>query len=525
LQCGDRSTPGRDATKFTSQQRACRASASIHRARRPVDENARGRRPNCALRSAALRLMKDELTDTSASTGFAWRGEPDAGRRALLAASLALAAARARSQTAPSAGSSTRLALLIGNRAYPDPFDLPPTPKNVRDVGAALERRGFQVTPAIDQKPDELRSTIQSFARLANAAPPNATVMFYFTGHGMQVDAENLMLGAGVSPDSKEDTLLKSSLHLRRDVIDQLPRRPQGLSIAVIDACRTSLRAALTATDGFNQVEAPLGCLIVFSTAAGRPAIAPAVETLNTFYTASLVKLLNNAADELSFSDLFRLVKIDVQQTMQNHPIQAIRQFTQFPFIAENTQVRFPLSEHPVARAAPPVTVANAAEEATAWHELQESLWPADVVRLAEAYLKAYPESRVAGSAQVAHEGASEGVRALRSNEVRLYRSAFQPKTTRTDWIEELKKAARGDKDAAARIARTYLRGEGDVERDPNRYEGWLQYAAALGNGIASYELALYYRRQGQPVPAAQYESRAKELGYTPPRGLDNIRK
>jgi TPR repeat protein len=108
---------------------------------------------------------------------------------------------------------------------------------------------------------------------------------------------------------------------------------------------------------------------------------------------------------------------------------------------------------------------------------------------------------------------------------VRLYRSAFQPKTTRTDWIEELKKAARGDKDAAARIARTYLRGEGDVERDPNRYEGWLQYAAALGNGIASYELALYYRRQGQPVPAAQYESRAKELGYTPPRGLDNIRK
>ena len=48
---------------------------------------------------------------------------------------------------------------------------------------------------------------------------------------------------------------------------------------------------------------------------------------------------------------------------------------------------------------------------------------------------------------------------------------------------------------------------------------------AALGNGIACYELAVYYRRQGQPVPAAQYEARAKELGYTPPATLDNVRK
>jgi hypothetical protein len=61
--------------------------------------------------------------------------------------------------------------------------------------------------------------------------------------------------------------------------------------------------------------------------------------------------------------------------------------------------------------------------------------------------------------------------------------------------------------------------------RRPNRYEGWLQYAAALGNGIASYELAVYYRRQGQPTPAAQYETRARDLGYRPPTSLDNQRK
>jgi hypothetical protein len=460
----------------------------------------------------------------------------DGVRRALLAAPAALASsgwagasaqtrASAQPAAAPDSGSPTRLALLIGNRVYPSPFDLPPIYKNVRDLTAALEKRNFKVTAALDQDPDALRRTIQAFAKIANEAPPDATILFYFTGHGMQVDSENLMLGSGVSPDSPEDKLITSSLQLRRDVIDQLPRRPSGLSIAVVDACRTSLRAALTAKDGYNQVEAPLGCLIVFSTGAGKPAIAPAVETLNTFYTASLVKLLQTAADELSFSDLFRLVKLDVQQTMQNYPVPAIRQFTQFPFIAENIQVRFPLTVKTAALDAPPVPEANAADEAAAWRELQEATWPADVVRLSEAYLKAYPESRFAGSAQVAHEGAAEAMRALHSNEVRLYRSAFQPKTTQGDWLDELRKAARGDKDAAARIARTYLRGRGDITPDPNRYEGWLQYAAALGNGIACYELALHYRKQGQPVPAAQYESRARDLGYTPPPTLDNVRK
>jgi TPR repeat protein len=86
-------------------------------------------------------------------------------------------------------------------------------------------------------------------------------------------------------------------------------------------------------------------------------------------------------------------------------------------------------------------------------------------------------------------------------------------------------KAARGDKDAAMRIARANLTGEAGMAIDANRYEGWMQYASALGNGIACYELAVYYRRQGQPVPAAQYESRARELGYTPPPTLDNVRK
>ncbi len=70
-----------------------------------------------------------------------------------------------------------------------------------------------------------------------------------------------------------------------------------------------------------------------------------------------------------------------------------------------------------------------------------------------------------------------------------------------------------------------YRQGQDGVSTDPNRFEGWMQFASALGNGIASYELALYYRGQDQPLLAAQFESRARELGYTPPPTLDHYRK
>jgi len=416
----------------------------------------------------------------------------------------------------------TRMALLIGNREYPNPFDLPPVHKNVRDLKDALERRGFTVSTAVDLPPAKLRQAIQAFAQTAATAPPDALVLFYFTGHGLQVDAENLMLGAGANPSDKEPVLVDSSLLFKRDLMDNLPRRSTGLTVAVIDACRTNLRAALKANDGFNQVEAPLGCLIAFSTGAGKPAIAPSVETQNTFYTASLVKVLNSASDDITFSDMFRLVKLDVQNTMLNHPVPAIRQMAQFPFIAENTRVRMRLSPR-AAMADEPVKFGTA-DEGSLWRELEACAWPADVVKLAGDYLQRYPKSSLAGSAEVAREGAGDAAKAMQRNDVRLFRSAFFPKGDNASLMQEVRKAARGDKDAAARIARMYRYGDG-VPADINRFEGWMQFAAALGNGIASYELAIHYRNQDQPLLASQFEARARELGYTPPPTLDHSRK
>ena len=418
-----------------------------------------------------------------------------------------------------------RLALLIGNREYPDGEDLPPIHKNVRDLRQALEKRGFAVVDLVDVELPRAREAVAAFVAKVKAAPPDATVFFYFSGHGAQVDAENLLVSAHLSPKARPEVLTNGSLTLSKDIIGQLPARPDGLLIAVIDACRTSLKAS-SDIDGLNQVEAPAGCLIAFATGAGKPAIAPNNENDNTFYTASLVKTLNSASGETPFQDVFRLVKTDTQNTMLNHPVQVLRQFAQVPFIAENTRVRRRLAPR-VADAPPPAP--RKEEESVAWARLEALIWPADIAREAANYLKDHPDSDLAGSAQVARDGALEAAAILRRNDVRLYRSAFQlsPEMP-AEVAADIVKAGRGDKDAAARLGQRNspelgVRG-GGVDK-VGRYEGWMQYAAALGNGIASYRLALYYRRIDQPMLAGQYEALARHLGYRPPPSLDNRRK
>ena len=85
----------------------------------------------------------------------------DARRRLVCGLPLAAgAAAWAGLSAAAESGGTTRMALVIGNRQYPAPHDLPPVHKNVRDLREALELRGFEVSSAVDLAPDALRAAI-----------------------------------------------------------------------------------------------------------------------------------------------------------------------------------------------------------------------------------------------------------------------------------------------------------------------------------------------------------------------------
>ncbi|MEO8523703.1 MAG: hypothetical protein ABI460_03180 [Caldimonas sp.] len=157
--------------------------------------------------------------------------------------------------------------------------------------------------------------------------------------------------------------------------------------------------------------------------------------------------------------------------------------------------------------------------------ELQDARWPADIVNVADRYVASYPSGPSAVSARADLERARNTKRLLERSDIRLYRGDFLVRGAAPTLYDDVRKAALADKDAAARMARLYREGEGGVEANPSRYVGWLQYAAALGNAPASYELAVYYRKSDQPALAAPYEARAEELGFKAPTALDNVRK
>lgn len=424
-----------------------------------------------------------------------------------------------------------RLALLIGNGDYPEPHDLPPIHKNVIDLAEVLAFRGFDVTQAMNLDEARLQVTVTEFVKRVAAAPSDSVTLFYYAGHGLQVDSNNLLLGSGSNPTAPRKDLISRSLVLQQKLLAALPSRPQALNITVIDACRTDLRNALGDGEGLNQVEAPLGSLVCFSTGAGRPAVSPASPDQNTFYTAALVHQLREAADHITFNDLFRMVKYDVEQTMLNHPLAAIRQLAQFPFIADNLRVQVPISRLRHAEQEKPVPLMDPQEEA-AWREIQNTDWPVELLRRCKAFSKQYPESTKASSVALYQAGAVQALEVLRAKDVKLFKTSFVLPTlpdglSGQDSVREhasdLSRAARGDKDAAARIAR--LHRALNTDQGVLRYLGWLQFAGGLGNGIASYELALYYREHEQPLLAAQAEARARHLGYSPPRTLGHDRK
>ena len=107
-----------------------------------------------------------------------------ASRAALLAVVLCLASAGATSIAA-----AKRVALVIGNGAYANAPTLPNPPNDAKAIAADLEKLGFEVHLALDVTQEKGLATLDEFAA---ALPGAEAAVFFYSGHGMQIDGEQL---------------------------------------------------------------------------------------------------------------------------------------------------------------------------------------------------------------------------------------------------------------------------------------------------------------------------------------------
>jgi hypothetical protein len=256
------------------------------------------------------------------------------------------------------------------------------------------------------------------------------------------------------------------SINLQEKLLAAFPQRYPGLGMAVIDACRTSTNDKVGA---FNYSTAPEGCIMAFSASAGQVSLSPADPDKNSFYTQELVGALNDVDEETPITDIFEFTRRRVEKTMTNHPEAAVRQLAQRPHMTSGRTGMFVLGR---ARA---VAVAPNAED-DAYAQQAAAILPGDVKKSAKDFLQDYPNSRYNAQIQVALSGAEDALRALSSPFVRLSVSAFQTAKGDELFMTDLRKALRGDKDAAERISLMYRNG----------HSGFLKTHSVANNGYAT---------------------------------------
>ena len=418
-----------------------------------------------------------------------------------------------------------KYALLIGNRDYPNRKDIAPAHKNVTDLKDVLEYYEFKVRDYRDLDALGMLRVMTEFgAELRSVGegnlPGSVAVVFYFCGHGFQSAGRNFLVPAGIDPSSEK--ALSASLRLNEDILVALPQRYPGISIALIDACRTDpfIRRGV---DDFNQIVAPEGMLVFFATRAGRPALAPISADRNTFFAGALVDVLRNANGVTPVDDLFRIAAVECQARVKAEFDKVKLAIPpQFPESTGNLRGRFVIRNRQLellrTRKGPTLIGVDSALMERRWQAVQETLRPARLIRLCQDFERDFPGSEFSQQIRVAISGAQQALDSQRS--ARLSGDLFVEGAGDKGYRDDLLKALRGDKDAAHRIAIAYRDGTSGVAANLRRTEQWLRFAAELGNGIASWELSEIYNQSDQVADAARFEKKALDLGYRPPPRL-----
>ena len=207
-----------------------------------------------------------------------------------------------------SVGAETRTALVIGNGAYSaDPLANPVN--DVKAMAAILRTLGFNVTEKTNATEKEMLRAINEFG---DKLKGGGVGLFYYSGHGAQVNGENYMVPIGSNIRLERDLEIEG-VKLAR-VLNQMEDAENGLNIVILDACRNNPygRSIKSSTRGLAPVTASGGTFIAYATSPGTVATdGPGMK--NSPYTAELVKYLPTPG--LKLLEVFNRVNEAVQQS------------------------------------------------------------------------------------------------------------------------------------------------------------------------------------------------------------------
>ena len=210
-----------------------------------------------------------------------------------------------------------RVALVVGNKNYiTRPLENPIN--DARAMRSRLTALGFKVIYFENLKVNEIGDVME---KVANAIQPGSVFVFFYAGHGTQIDGEN-MLPAVDAKLTSAFQLPTQSLDLNR-VIRIAETQKATIRIMILDACRDNPWQVVTQSkrsirSGLAKVEPAEGTIVLHATRAGGVA-ADASEGNNGLFTHHLLRHLDT--QKLPIEQLFKRVSSDVKQASKGSQV------------------------------------------------------------------------------------------------------------------------------------------------------------------------------------------------------------
>jgi len=195
-------------------------------------------------------------------------------------------------------------ALIIGNANYPaNKLNNPENDAN--DLNDILKRLGFDTEILLNANTVTQVRSIVSFAKSLD----NYDIgLFYFAGHGFQIDNENYL--SAIDTNFDEPAQAKHSAFALNILLAYLNKAKNKTSIIILDACRTMLNKKSwyrSVEDmGLAPIYAPKGTIIAFATSPGEKAF-DGIGKRNGIFTGALLQHI--VTENIPIEEMFKRVR------------------------------------------------------------------------------------------------------------------------------------------------------------------------------------------------------------------------
>lgn len=197
--------------------------------------------------------------------------------------------------------SNQKLALIVGNAAYPkSPLRNPVN--DARAVAGVLSELGFQTETAFDVP---LRSLDAAVNRFIGRVRSGDTVVFYYAGHGIQLEGENYLVPTDF--DARDEADAKYVSYSASRLQERIEKAGARVIVVILDACRNNpFQATRSAGGGLAAMGSGKGTFIAFATGPGKTA-DDNPRGANGLFTTHLISTLREPG--LSLDQVFSRVR------------------------------------------------------------------------------------------------------------------------------------------------------------------------------------------------------------------------